>query len=64
MKTAMNGMDVKEILSWTVKIIIIIAVVYFITILSDKYGKGRVMITGFAFAGLLFSIGKLLLKKK
>ena len=57
-------MDAKEILRWTVKIIVIIAIVYFITILSDQYGKGRVMVTGLAIAGLLFCAGKLLLKKK
>ena len=57
-------MDRKEILSWTVKIIVIIALVYIITVLSDKYGNGKVMITGLAIAGFLFCLGKLLLKKK
>jgi len=60
----LNKLDAKVILSWTVKIIVIIAIVYIITTLSDKYGKDRVMMTGLAIAGLLFCVGKLLLKKK
>ena len=57
-------MDTKEILRWTVKIMVIIVLVVIINILSDKFGEGRVLINGLALAGLLFCIGKLLLKKK
>ena len=57
-------MDTKEILKWTVKIIVCVALAIFINILSDEYGKGKVIITTLAVALLLFSIGKLLLKKK
>ena len=55
-------MDTKEILKWTAKIMFIIVFVIIINILSDKYGEGRVMLNGLAFALLLFCIGKLLLK--
>ena len=57
-------MDSKEILRWTVKILIVIVLVIVINFLSDKFGKGRVMINGLAIAFFFFSIGKLLLKKK
>jgi hypothetical protein len=57
-------MDTKEILRWTVKIMVIIVLVIVITKLSYKCGEGRVMINGLAFALLLFSVGKLLLKNK
>ena len=57
-------MDTKEILRWTVKIMVIIVLVFVFTKLSDKFGEGRVMINGLAFALLLFSVGKLLLKNK
>jgi hypothetical protein len=57
-------METKEILKWTAKIIACVALAFVINILSDEYGKGRVIITTLAIALLLYSIGKLLLKKK
>jgi len=57
-------MERKEILKWTIKIIICVALAFLINILSDEYGRDRVMITTLAIALLLFSIGKLLMKKK
>jgi len=57
-------MDTKEILKWTAKIIACVALAFFINILSDEYGKGKVIVTALAIALLLFCIGKLLLKKK
>jgi hypothetical protein len=57
-------METKEILRWTVKILIIIVLVYVITLLSDKYGEKRVMINGLGIALILFGTGKLLLKNK
>jgi hypothetical protein len=56
-------MDTKEILRWTVKIIIVITLVILINILSDKFGKDRVILNALAIALLLYCIGKLLLKK-
>jgi hypothetical protein len=57
-------MDTKEILRWTIKIVIIIVLIYVITVLSEKYGEKRVMINGFAIALILFGIGKILLRNK
>jgi len=57
-------MDKNEILKWTAKILSLIVGIIIINILSDKYGEGRVMLNGLAFALLLFCIGNLLLKKK
>jgi len=57
-------LDTKEIFKWTARIIIIISLVVIISVLSDKYGKDMIILNGLAFALLLYSIGKLLLKKK
>jgi len=57
-------MERKEILKWTAKIIVCVALAFVINLLSDEYGKGKVIITTLAIALLLFSIGKLLLRKK
>jgi len=57
-------LDKKEIFKWTARIIIIISLAVIIGVLCNKYGKDRVILNGLAFALLLYSIGKLLLKKK
>ena len=56
-------MDKKTILSWTAKILLVVALVIIIAKLEDKFGEGRVMLNGLAFAGLLVCIA-ILLKKK
>ena len=56
-------MGTKETLRWTVKIIIVIFLVIIINILSEKFGKDRVILNALAIALLLYSIGKLLSKK-
>jgi ribosomal protein S24E len=56
--------DKKEILKWIAKIMFVIVLTIIIIKLSDKYGEGRVHWNALAFALLLFSIGKLLQRKK
>jgi hypothetical protein len=57
-------MDTKKILKWTAQLLACIAIAILINVLSDKYGKGFVVLSALLIAALLFCIGKALSDKK